>query len=66
MPHMPGNQGHPIRDWWKGFQKRLKENQDDRSKQFANYLSMVDSLSKKRVSQDKINAARMESYTQKI
>ena len=50
MSHMPGGQGHPVRDWWKGFQKRLKDNQEDRSTQFANYLSMIDAYSKKRVS----------------
>jgi len=50
MSHMPGNQGHRIRDWWKGFQKRLKDNEVNRSKQFANYLSMIDAYSKKRVS----------------
>ena len=50
MSHMNGDQGHPIRDWFKGFKKRLKENQENRSKQFANYLAMVDSYSKKRVS----------------
>ena len=50
MSHMPGGQGHRIRDWFKGFQKRLKDSEADRAKQFANYLSMVDSYSKKRVS----------------
>ena len=50
MQHMPGGQGHPIKDWWKGFQKRLKDQQDTRSKQFANYLSMIDRYSKKGVS----------------
>ena len=50
MSHMPGGQGHPIRDWFKGFQKRLKDSKADRAKQFANYLAMVDSYSKKRVS----------------
>ena len=50
MQHMPGGQGHPIKDWWKGFQKRLKDNQEDRSKQFANYLTMMDRNSAKRIS----------------
>jgi len=50
MSHMPGDQGHQIRDWYRGFKKRLKENQENRSKQFANYLAMVDKYSKKRVS----------------
>ena len=50
MSHMPGDQGHPIRDWWKGFQKRLRDQQENRSKQFANYLSMMDRYSTKRIS----------------
>ena len=50
MSHMPGGQGHPIKDWFKGFQKRLKGSKGERAKQFANYLSMVDAYSKKRVS----------------
>ena len=50
MSHMNGDQGHPVKKWWKGFQKRLKDSQDDRSTQFANYLSMIDAYSKKRVS----------------
>ena len=50
MPHMPGGQGHPIRDWFKRFQKNLKDRKDDRSKQFANYLTMMDRNSAKRIS----------------
>ena len=50
MSHKSGGAGHPIKDWWKGFQERLKKGQEDRSKQFANYLSMIDAYSKKRVS----------------
>ena len=32
------------------YQERLKASQENRSKQFANYLSMIDAYSKKRVS----------------
>ena len=35
---------------WAAFRRRLRENKVDRSAQFANYLSMVDNYSKKRVS----------------
>ena len=35
---------------WEAFRRRLRENKVDRSAQFANYLAMVDSYSKKRVS----------------
>ena len=50
MSHMNGNQGHPVKKWWRKYQERLKASQEDRSKQFANYLSMIDAYSKKRVS----------------
>ena len=50
MSHMNGDQGHPVKKWFKKFQERLQAQKDDRSKQFANYLAMVDSYSKKRVS----------------
>ena len=50
MSHMNGNQGHPVKKWWRKYQKRLKDSQEDRSKQFANYLNMIDNYSKKRVS----------------
>ena len=30
------------------FKKRLKENKDNRNKQFSNYLSMIDSLESKK------------------
>ena len=50
MPQKSEDKDHPIKDWWKGFQKRLKAQQDTRSKQFANYLSMVDRYSKKNIS----------------
>ena len=50
MSHMNGDQGHPVKKWWKDYKKRLKDNQEDRSTQFANYLSMIDAYSKKRVS----------------
>jgi len=30
------------------FKKRLKDNKDNRSKQFSNYLSMIDSLESKK------------------
>ena len=50
MSHMNGDQGHPVKKWWKGFQKRLKDQQEDRSKQFANYLTMMDRNSAKRIS----------------
>ena len=50
MAHMNGDQGHPVKTWWKGFQKRLKDQQEDRSKQFANYLTMMDRNSAKRIS----------------
>ena len=50
MTHMNGDRGHPVKKWWKGFQERLKANEVNRSKQFANYLSMIDAYSKKRVS----------------
>jgi len=32
----------------KKFRKRLKENKDNRNKQFSNYLSMIDSLESKK------------------
>ena len=35
---------------WEAFRRRLRENKVDRSAQFANYLAMIDSYSKKRVS----------------
>jgi len=35
---------------WAAFRRRLRENKVDRSAQFANYLNMVDSYSKKRIS----------------
>ena len=35
---------------WKNFRKNLRESEDKRSAQFANYLDMVDKYSKKRVS----------------
>ena len=41
-------QGHESK--WQKFKKRLRANQKTRSEQFANYLSMVDRYSKKRVS----------------
>ena len=50
MSHMNGDQGHPVKKWWKDYKKRLKDNQEDRSKQFANYLSMMDRYSTKRIS----------------
>ena len=50
MSHMHPTQGHPVKTWFKKFQKSLKDSEADRSAQFANYLSMVDSYSKKRVS----------------
>ena len=50
MSHMNGDQGHPIKEWWKEYKKKLKDSQEDRSKQFANYLSMMDRYSTKRVS----------------
>ena len=43
-------QGHPVKTWFKKFQKRLKDSEGDRQAQFANYLTMVDNYSKKRVS----------------
>jgi len=50
MSHMNGDQGHPIKKWWKKYQTSLKDSQEDRSKQFANYLSMMDRYSTKRIS----------------
>ena len=50
MSHMNGDQGHPVKKWWKKYQDRLKQSQEDRSKQFANYLSMMDRYSTKRIS----------------
>ena len=50
MSHMNGDQGHPVKKWWKKYQKSLKESKEDRSKQFANYLSMMDRYSTKRIS----------------
>jgi hypothetical protein len=47
---MNGDQGHPVKKWFRRYQQRLKDSEGDRAKQFANYLSMVDSYSKKRVS----------------
>ena len=41
---------NPIKDWFRRYQQRLKDSESTRAKQFANYLSMVDSYSKKRVS----------------
>jgi len=41
---------HKKESKWARFRKRLGENKVDRSAQFANYLSMVDSYSKKRIS----------------
>ena len=50
MSHMNGDQGHPVKKWWKRYQKNLKKSTEDRSKQFANYLSMMDRYSTKRIS----------------
>ena len=50
MSHMNGDQGHPVKKWWKKYQDRLKQSQEDRSKQFANYLTMMDRNSAKRIS----------------
>ena len=50
MSHMNGDQGHPVKKWWKKYQDRLKKSQEDRSKQFANYLTMMDRNSAKRIS----------------
>ena len=50
MSHMNGDQGHPVKKWWKKYQDSLKESQENRSKQFANYLSMMDRYSTKRIS----------------
>ena len=50
MSHMNGDQGHPVKKWWRKYQDRLKKSQEDRSKQFANYLSMMDRYSTKRIS----------------
>ena len=50
MSHMNGDQGHPVKKWWKKYQDRLKQSQEDRSTQFANYLSMIDAYSTKRIS----------------
>ena len=49
MSHMNGTQGHKETKWER-FKRRLRENKKTRSAQFANYLSMVDSYSKKRIS----------------
>ena len=35
---------------WERFKRRLRDNKKTRAEQFANYLSMVDRYSKKRVS----------------
>jgi hypothetical protein len=35
---------------WERFKRRLRDNKKTRAEQFANYLNMVDSYSKKRVS----------------
>ena len=45
MPHV---EGHLSK--WQKFKKRLRDNKKTRAEQFANYLNMVDSYSKKRVS----------------
>ena len=45
MPHV---EGHLSK--WQKFKKRLRDNKKTRAEQFANYLSMVDRYSKKRVS----------------
>ena len=50
MSHMNGDQGHPVKKWWRKYQDRLKKSQEDRSKQFANYLTMMDRNSAKRIS----------------
>ena len=34
--------------WLEKFKKRLRDNKDDRNKQFSNYLSMIDSLESKK------------------
>ena len=34
--------------WLEKFKKRLRDNKDSRSKQFSNYLSMIDSLESKK------------------
>ena len=47
---MAFEKGNRIKDWFRKYQQRLKDSEGDRAKQFANYLSMVDSYSKKRVS----------------
>ena len=41
---------HKDETKWERFRRRLRENKIDRSAQFANYLSMIDSYSKKRIS----------------
>ena len=50
MSHMNGDQGHPVKKWWRKYQDRLIQSQENRSKQFANYLSMMDRYSTKRIS----------------
>ena len=50
MSHMNGDQGHPVKKWWKEYKERLKKSKEDRSKQFANYLTMMDRNSAKRIS----------------
>ncbi len=46
MPHVKGHKEKK----WERFKRRLRDNKKTRAEQFANYLNMVDSYSKKRVS----------------
>ena len=46
MPHVKGHKETK----WERFKRRLRDNKKTRAEQFANYLNMVDSYSKKRVS----------------
>ena len=41
---------HKDETKWERFKRRLRDNKKTRAEQFANYLSMVDRYSKKRVS----------------
>ena len=46
MSHVKGHK----ETQWERFKRRLRDNKKTRAEQFANYLNMVDSYSKKRVS----------------
>ena len=46
MSHVKGHKESK----WQRFKRRLRDNKKTRAEQFANYLNMVDSYSKKRVS----------------